>query len=136
MHNPAWLKTILLSSLGAQPYGHHDASWPWALKLHGSFHEPLSADLLMLTLQSWRIGVALKAPSTRTQAGILVRTNAEDWPLSYTPLDASRNEIRVLSFEPSSPPDDLSGLLDRLLGFGPLRLTLEHVSWTTGSQNI
>jgi hypothetical protein len=48
--------------------------------------------------------------------------------IQYKPLDASRNEIRVLSFEPSSRPDDLSGLLDRILGLGPLRLTLEHVS--------
>jgi hypothetical protein len=48
--------------------------------------------------------------------------------IQYKPLDASRNEIRVLSFEPSSRPDDLSGLLDRILGLSPLRLTLEHVS--------
>ena len=48
--------------------------------------------------------------------------------IQYKPIDASRNEIRVLSFEPSSRSDDLSGLLDRALGLGPLRLTLEHVS--------
>jgi hypothetical protein len=59
---------------------------------------------------------------------------ASDSPLQriqYKPLDASRNEIRVLSFEPSSTPDDLSSRLDRVLGLGllgPLRLTLEHVS--------
>jgi hypothetical protein len=42
----------------------------------------------------------------------------------------SRNEIRVLSFEPPSTPDDLSSRLDRILGLGlgPLRLTLKHVS--------
>ena len=50
--------------------------------------------------------------------------------IRYTPLDASRNEIRVLSFEPPSTLDDLSSRLDRILGLGlgPLRLTLEHVS--------
>ncbi|MCJ1387149.1 hypothetical protein MMC17_010278 [Xylographa soralifera] len=50
--------------------------------------------------------------------------------IQYKPLDASRNEIRVLSFEPPSTPDDLSSRLDRILGLGlgPLRLTLEHVS--------
>jgi Heterokaryon incompatibility protein (HET)/SET domain len=50
--------------------------------------------------------------------------------IQYKPLDASRNEIRVLSFEPPSTPDDLSSRLDRTLGLGlgPLRLTLEHVS--------
>lgn len=48
--------------------------------------------------------------------------------IQYKPLDASRNEIRVLSFETSSRPDDLSGRLDRILGLGPARLTLEHVS--------
>jgi len=48
--------------------------------------------------------------------------------IQYKPLDASRNEIRILPFEPSSRPDDLSGLLDPILGLGPLRLTLEHVS--------
>jgi hypothetical protein len=50
--------------------------------------------------------------------------------IQYKPLDASRNEIRVLSFEPPSTPDDLSSRLDRVLGLGlgPLRLTLEHVS--------
>lgn len=50
--------------------------------------------------------------------------------IQYKPLDASRNEIRVLSFEPLSIPDDLSSRLDRILGLGldPLRLTLEHVS--------
>jgi hypothetical protein len=50
--------------------------------------------------------------------------------IQYKPLDASRNEIRVLSFEPLSTPDDLSNRLDRILGLGlsPLRLTLEHVS--------
>ena len=58
---------------------------------------------------------------------------ASDSPLQriqYKPLDASRNEIRVLSFEPPSTPDDLSSRLDRILGqsLGPLRLTLEHVS--------
>jgi len=59
---------------------------------------------------------------------------ASDSPLQrlqYKPLDASRNEIRVLSFEPSSKPDDLSSRLDRILGpgLGPLpSLTLEHVS--------
>ena len=58
---------------------------------------------------------------------------ASDSPLQriqYKPLDASRNEIRVLSFEPPSTPDDLSSRLDRVLGLGlgPLRLTLEHVS--------
>ena len=58
---------------------------------------------------------------------------ASDSPLQrirYKPLDASRNEIRVLSFEPPSTPNDLSSRLDRILslGLGPLRLTLEHVS--------
>ena len=50
--------------------------------------------------------------------------------IQYKPLDASRNEIRVLSFEPPSTPDDLSSRLDRILGLrlDPLRLTLEHVS--------
>jgi hypothetical protein len=48
--------------------------------------------------------------------------------IQYKPLDASRNEIRVLSFEPSSRPDNLSGLLDHILGLGPLRLILEYVS--------
>ncbi|KAI0115498.1 heterokaryon incompatibility protein-domain-containing protein [Nemania sp. FL0031] len=50
--------------------------------------------------------------------------------LPYKPLDACRSEIRVLSFEPPSTPDDLSSRLDRILGqsLGPLRLTLEHVS--------
>ncbi|KID94864.1 heterokaryon incompatibility protein, partial [Metarhizium majus ARSEF 297] len=48
--------------------------------------------------------------------------------IQYKPLGASRNEIRVLSFETSSRPDDLSGRLDRILGLGPARLTLEHVS--------
>jgi hypothetical protein len=50
--------------------------------------------------------------------------------IQYKPLDASRNEIRVLSFEPPSTPDDLSSRLDHILGLGlsPLRLTLEHVS--------
>jgi len=50
--------------------------------------------------------------------------------IQYKPLDASRNKIRVLSFEPSSTPNDLSSRLDRILGLGlgPLRLTLEHVS--------
>jgi len=50
--------------------------------------------------------------------------------IQYEPLDASRNEIRVLSFEPPSTPDDLSSRLDRILGLrlDPLRLTLEHVS--------
>ncbi|KAL5379234.1 hypothetical protein PMIN02_010995 [Paraphaeosphaeria minitans] len=50
--------------------------------------------------------------------------------VQYKPLDASRNEIRVLSFEPPSTPDDLSSRLDRILGLrlDPLRLTLEHVS--------
>jgi hypothetical protein len=50
--------------------------------------------------------------------------------IQYKPLDPSRNEIRVLSFEPSSRPDDLSGSLDRILGLGlgPLRVTLEPVS--------
>jgi len=50
--------------------------------------------------------------------------------VQYEPLDASRNEIRVLSFEPPSTPDDLSSRLDRILGLrlNPLRLTLEHVS--------
>ncbi|KAL5407035.1 hypothetical protein PMIN04_011845 [Paraphaeosphaeria minitans] len=49
---------------------------------------------------------------------------------SVQALDASRNEIRVLSFEPPSTPDDLSSRLDRILGLrlDPLRLTLEHVS--------
>ncbi|KAI0528336.1 heterokaryon incompatibility protein-domain-containing protein [Xylaria digitata] len=50
--------------------------------------------------------------------------------IPYKPLDACRNEIRVLSFEPPSTPDDLNSRLDRILGpgLGPLRLTLEHVS--------
>lgn len=50
--------------------------------------------------------------------------------IQYKPLDASRNEIRVLSFEPPSTPDDLSSRIDRILGQGvsPLRLKLEHVS--------
>ncbi|KAI0551613.1 heterokaryon incompatibility protein-domain-containing protein [Xylaria curta] len=50
--------------------------------------------------------------------------------IPYKPLDACRNEIRVLSFERPSTPDDLSSRLDRILGpgLGPLRLTLEHVS--------
>ncbi|KAI8623900.1 heterokaryon incompatibility protein-domain-containing protein [Xylariaceae sp. FL1651] len=48
----------------------------------------------------------------------------------YKPLDASRNEIRVLSFEPLPTLDDLNGHLDHILGLGldPLRLKLEHVS--------
>lgn len=50
--------------------------------------------------------------------------------VQYKPLGAFRNEIRVLSFEPPSTPDDLSGRLDRILSLrlGPLRLTLEHIS--------
>ena len=50
--------------------------------------------------------------------------------IQYKPLDTSRNEIRVLSFEPPSIPDNLSSRLDRILGLrlDPLRLTLEHVS--------
>ena len=50
--------------------------------------------------------------------------------IQYKPLDASCNEIRVLSFEPSSRLDDLSSRLDRILGLslGPLRLTLENIS--------
>ncbi|KAI0438720.1 heterokaryon incompatibility protein-domain-containing protein [Xylaria telfairii] len=50
--------------------------------------------------------------------------------IPHKPLDACRNEIRVLSFEPPSTPDDLNSRIDRILGpgLGPLRLTLEHVS--------
>ncbi|KAI1739551.1 heterokaryon incompatibility protein-domain-containing protein [Xylaria scruposa] len=50
--------------------------------------------------------------------------------IPYKPLDVCRNEIRVLSFEPASIPDDLNSRLNRILGpdLGPLRLTLEHVS--------
>jgi hypothetical protein len=50
--------------------------------------------------------------------------------VQYKPLDASCNEIRVLSFEPPSIPDDLSSRLDRILGLrlDPLRLTLEYIS--------
>lgn len=48
--------------------------------------------------------------------------------IQYKPLNASCNKIRVLSFEPFLRPNDLSGLLDRALGLGPLRLTLKHVS--------
>ncbi|KAI1144792.1 heterokaryon incompatibility protein-domain-containing protein [Nemania diffusa] len=50
--------------------------------------------------------------------------------IPYKPLDACRNEIRVLSFEPPSTPHDLNSRLDRILGPGldPLRLVLEHVS--------
>jgi hypothetical protein len=46
------------------------------------------------------------------------------------PRALPRNEIRVLSFEPPSTPDDFDGRLDRILGLrlDPLRLTLEHVS--------
>jgi hypothetical protein len=59
--------------------------------------------------------------------------SASDSPsqrVQYKPLDASRNEIRVLSFKPPSTPDDLSSRPDRILGLrvDPLRLTLEHVS--------
>jgi hypothetical protein len=58
---------------------------------------------------------------------------ASDSPLQriqYKPLDASCNEIRVLSSEPPSTPGDLSSHLDCILGLGlgPLHLTLEHVS--------
>ncbi|KAF4636115.1 hypothetical protein G7Y89_g1970 [Cudoniella acicularis] len=42
--------------------------------------------------------------------------------IQYKHLDASHNEIRLLSFEPSSPS------YDRALGLGPLHLALEHVS--------
>lgn len=50
--------------------------------------------------------------------------------IQYKPLDTSSNEIRVLSFEPSSTPDNLNSRLDRILGLGlgPLYLTLKHIS--------
>ncbi len=58
-------------------------------------------------------------------------TGSPQQRIQYNPLDTSRNEIRVLSFEPPSTPDDLSSRLDCImgLGHGPLRLTLEHVSF-------
>ena len=48
----------------------------------------------------------------------------------YKSLDASRNEIQVLSFEPPSTPNDLSSRLDRILGLhlDLLRLAVENVS--------
>ncbi|KAJ8123774.1 hypothetical protein ONZ43_g350 [Nemania bipapillata] len=50
--------------------------------------------------------------------------------IPYEPLDASRNEIRVLSFEAPPTSDALSSRLGRIIGprLAPLRLKLEHVS--------
>ncbi len=50
--------------------------------------------------------------------------------IQYKPLDASGKEIRVLSFDPPSRPDNSSSRLDRILGLdlAPLRFTFEQVS--------